>query len=250
MCDLQKASISKRIAAWIFDMMMILILFSFVAVAISWATGLGDYATEFNEIRNEYITNYGIDPSVPEQDLTDAQKEAFTEAEAAFQKDERALRVFAMMLNLLLVVLGMGLFVAFLILEFIIPLFLRNGQTLGKKMFGIGVMQDSGVRLKNVSLFVRSILGKYAVETMIPVSVLLMLIMGQADIVTLFVVFAIFVLEIVLLIRTNTNSALHDVLSSAVTVDIASQKIFESNEELLEYKKKVAEEKANRADYF
>ena len=105
MCDLQKASISKRIAAWIFDMMMILILFSFAAAAISWATGISNYTTEFNEVRNEYITKYGIDPSVPEQDLTDEQKQNFIEAEKEFQKDERAIRSFAMMLNLSLVVL-------------------------------------------------------------------------------------------------------------------------------------------------
>jgi hypothetical protein len=35
-----------------------------------------------------------------------------------------------------------------------------------------------------------------------------------------------------------------------VTIDLASQKIFETDEELLEYKKKVAEEKANKAAYF
>lgn len=250
MYDLQKASISKRIAAWIFDIMMILIVFSFAAAAISWATGLSDHATQFTEIRNEYLTNYGIDPNIPEADLTDEQKAQFIEAEEAFQNDERAVRAFAMMLNLSLIVLGVGLFVAFFILEFLIPLFLHNGQTIGKKMFGIAVMQDNGVKLKSVSLFVRSILGKYTVETMIPVSILLMIVMGQADVFSLFIIVAILILEIVFIIRTNTNSALHDVLSSAVTVDLASQKIFESDEELIEYKKKVAEEKANKAEYF
>ena len=250
MYDLQKASITKRIAAWIFDIMMVLIVFSFVAAAISWATGINKYATEFTNVRNEYITNYGIDPSIPEQDLTDEEKAAFIAAEEAFQEDERAIRAFAMMLNLSLIVLGVGLFLAFFILEFLVPLFLRNGQTIGKKMFGIGVMQDNGVKLKNVSLFVRSILGKYTVETMIPLSILLMIVMGQADVFTLFIVVAILILEILFMIRTNTNSALHDVLSSAVTVDLASQKIFESDEELLEHKKRVAEQQANKAAYF
>lgn len=250
MYDLQKASVTKRIAAWIFDIMMILVVFSFAAAAIAWATGLNKHATEFTNVQNEYIANYGIDPSIPEKDLTDEQKAQFVEAEAAFQKDERAIRAFAMMLNLSFVVLGVGMFVAFFILEFLIPLFLRNGQTLGKKMFGIGVMQDNGVKLKSVSLFVRSILGKYAVETMIPVSIFLMVFMGQADMFSLCIVLVLLILEIVFIVRTNTNSALHDVLSSSVTVDIASQKIFETDEEMLEYKKKVAEEKANKAEYF
>lgn len=250
MYDLQRASITKRIAAWIFDIMMILVVFSFVAAAISWVTGMPKYATELTEVQNEYLTNYGIDPSIPEQDLTEEQKAQFVEAENAFQNDQRVIRAFAMIVNLSFVILGVGLFIAFFILEFLIPLFLHNGQTLGKKMFGIGVMQDNGVKLKSVSLFVRSMLGKYAVETMIPIAVALMIFTGQASPVFLFIIFMLLVFEIVFIVRTKTNSAVHDVLSSSVTVDIASQKIFETDEELLEYKKRIAEEKANKAEYF
>ena len=250
MYDLQKASVSKRIAAWIFDIMMILVVFSFVALAISAITGMPKYATEFTELQSEYLSNYGIDPSIPENELTEEQKAQFVIAEEAFQNDPRAVHAFAMMISLSFIMLGVGAFVAFFILEFLIPLFLHNGQTLGKKMFGIGVMQDNGVKLKNVSLFVRSIIGKYVVETMIPISIVLMVFMGQANLFTLIVIFILFVLQIAFLIRTKTNSAIHDVLSSSVTIDLASQKIFETDEELLEYKKKVAEGKANKAEYF
>ena len=250
MYDLQKASVSKRIAAWIFDMMMILVVFSFAALAISSITGMPKYATEFTELQSEYLSNYGIDPSIPENELTEEQKAQFVIAEEAFQNDPRAIHAFAMIVSLSFIMLGVGAFVAFFILEFLIPLFLHNGQTLGKKMFGIGVMQDNGVKLKNVSLFVRSMIGKYAVETMIPVSVALMVFMGQANLFALVAVVVILVLQIAFLIRTKTNSAIHDVLSSSVTVDLASQKIFETDDELLEYKKTIAEEKANKAAYF
>lgn len=250
MYDLQRASITKRIAAWIFDIMMILVVFSFAALAISAVTGMPKYATEFTELQNEYFTNYGIDPSIPENELTEEQKAQFVIAEEAFQNDPRAVHAFAMMISLSFIMLGVGAFIAFFLLEFLIPLFLHNGQTLGKKMFGIGVMQDNGVRLKNISLFVRSMIGKYAVETMIPISVVLMVFMGKANLFSLIVIVIIFVMQIAFLIRTKTNSAIHDVLSSSVTVDLASQKIFETDEELLEYKKRVAEEKANKAEYF
>ena len=56
-------------------------------------------------------------------------------------------------------------------------------------------------------------------------------------------------LQIILLIATRTNSCIHDVLAKTVTVDMASQLIFEIEEELTAYKNKVHAEKVNRQTY-
>jgi len=55
------------------------------------------------------------------------------------------------------------------------------------------------------------------------------------------VIFGILALQLILMIMTDTNSAIHDILSDTVTVDLASQMIFSSEQELLAYKKKAAE---------
>ena len=250
MFDLQKAPLMKRIAAYIFDCMMILIVFSLAAGVIAWATNISGYAQEFADVRNEYLENYGIDTSIAEEDLTDEQIALYREAEIAFQNDERAYRSFSMIFNLSLIIICAGLFIAFMVLEFIIPLFLRNGQTLGKKMFGIGVMHTSGVRIKNVALFVRGVLGKYTVETMIPVMAVLLIVFGRANLFILALLLALLVFQIAFVIRTNTNSALHDVFASTVTVDIGSQMIFEDDQALMDYKNRLAKEKADNSDYF
>ena len=51
------------------------------------------------------------------------------------------------------------------------------------------------------------------------------------------------------MIKTKTNSCIHDVLSYSVVVDMASQMIFESEAALTEYKNRVHREMVDKADY-
>ena len=55
-------------------------------------------------------------------------------------------------------------------------------------------------------------------------------------------------LNLGVIIYTPTNSTIHDLLCDTVVVDIASQEIFETEEELLEHKKRLAAEKAMQAE--
>jgi len=48
---------------------------------------------------------------------------------------------------------------------------------------------------------------------------------------------------------TRNNSAIHDLLAGTVVVDMSSQTIFRSTEELIAYKKRVAAERAARQVY-
>ena len=48
----------------------------------------------------------------------------------------------------------------------------------------------------------------------------------------------------------KTNSGIHDMLASTVVVDLASQMIFDSPEDVLEYKTKIHEEEVKHAKYF
>jgi uncharacterized RDD family membrane protein YckC len=127
----------------------------------------------------------------------------------------------------------------YVLLEFVIPLIFKNGQTVGKKIFGIAVMREDGVRISPMLLFVRTILGKYTVETMLPVFIIVMIFLGAMGIVGVVVLAAILITQIVLLIVTKARTPLHDVLSHTVTVDYASQLIFDSVEDMIAYKKKI-----------
>ena len=148
----------------------------------------------------------------------------------AIAADDEASYLYAMLINLTLIMITFGILLSYLLLELLIPLLFGNGQTLGKKVFGIGVMRVDGIKLSPLLLFVRTVLGKYTVETMIPVMVLLMIFFGTAGIGGTAVISLLGVVQLVLIAVTNGRKPIHDLLAQTVTVDIASQRIFESAE--------------------
>ena len=115
--------------------------------------------------------------------------------------------------------------------------------------WAIGIMQQSHVAISPVILFVRTILGKCTIGTMVPMLIILMIFTGSLGIVGTGVLLVLLILQIALMITTKTNSTIHDVLASTVAVDLASQMIFATDSELLEYKKRRAEEAASNARY-
>ena len=134
-------------------------------------------------------------------------------------------------------------------MEFVIPMLFKNGQTLGKKIFGVAVMHTSFIKLSPPMLFARTILGKFAIETMVPVYIVLMMFFGAIGIVGPAILILLIVLQAGVMLFTSTNSAIHDLLSKTVTVDLASQKIFENEKELLEWKEQMHAEKAAKQAY-
>jgi uncharacterized RDD family membrane protein YckC len=126
---------------------------------------------------------------------------------------------------------------------------LKNGQTVGKKVFGLGIMRVDGVKVNGQIMFIRAILGKYTVETMIPFMMLLWIFLGKAGLLSLMIIALVLIGNIAMMLATRTNSAIHDMLANTVTVDMASQMIFDSPEALLEYKQRIHAEAVERAEY-
>lgn len=252
MVDLQKADFWKRISAFLFDA----IILGMIAIGIAWAisaiTGYDNYKNGLDACYTKYETEYGIDFNITSDEyekLTDAQKEKYDSASKALEKDGEAFYYYSMTINLTLVMIIFSILLSNVILEFVVPLILGNGQTLGKKIFGIGVMHCDGVRVSTLQMFVRTILGKCTIETLVPVLVVVMIILGSTGLLGLIILFGLALAQIILLIATKARTPIHDIMAATVTVDIASQMIFETTDELLEYKKKIQAERAAKADY-
>ena len=154
-----------------------------------------------------------------------------------------------MILNLSIVITSLGILGACLILEFLIPMLFGNGQTLGKKIFSIGVMSVNGVRVRNIQMFIRTVLGKYTIETMIPVLVGTLSFFGSLGIYGTALILVLLGIQIILISATRTNSLIHDLLAGTVVIDMPSQMIFETKEELLSYAAKRKAEMESRQDY-
>lgn len=250
--DLQKASMLKRISAYILDLILLVILVTGCAALLSSVLHYDSYSDSLLDYYTKYETEYGTSFDYSEEDynaLPAEDQQKYDDAYAALIADEDAMYVYNMLINLTLLMLSISILVSYAVLEFIVPLLFKNGQTVGKKVFGVAVMRTGGVKISTVSLFIRTFLGKFAIETMVPVLLLMMIFLNAIGVVGPAIILALLVVEVVLMVVTRTNSTIHDILSDTVTVDLSSQLIFGSEEELLEYKKKAAAEKAARQDY-
>ena len=250
--DLQKASIWKRVSAAMFDGILTVILAVGAACLLSLATGYDGYQQTMNDAFSGYEQSYGVTFEMTAEEyaaMTDAERERYNEAYDALCRDEKAMYAYNMMVNLTMLISTFSVLAAFLVMEFAVPMKLGNGQTLGKKIFGICLMRTDGIQISGPLLFIRTVLGKYTVETMIPLLILVMIFFNMIGVVGPLVLGLILVLEIVLVAVTSTNSAIHDLLAKTVVVDYMSQHIFENEQELTEYKKKLHAERSARAEY-
>lgn len=250
--DLQKASIWKRAAAGIFDLILLCVL----AVGCVWlltaAVGYDGYSAELEQAYADYETRYGVEFQITQaqyEDLSTEQQEQYTAAYNALISDEHVLYIYNMLMNLTLLTTTFGILLAVLVLEFFVPLWLKNGQTVGKKIFAIALMRTDGVQVNNLQLFARTILGKFTIEIMIPAYILIMIFFNAIGIIGPIVLALIALVQVVCLIATRTNSAIHDLLAGTVAVDLSSQMIFRSTEDMIAYKKKIAAEQAARQVY-
>ena len=247
--DLQKANVWKRISAFLFDFIVFGIVAVGIAFLISVITGYNSMLDEFKEmtLSNDVTIAEAISDGaqMSEEELAHLEK-LFAEL---LNTNQRAAYLYTMVINLTLMIISLGILFAFLITEFIVPLLFKNGQTLGKKIFGIGVMRSDGVKMSTLMLFIRTFLGKFTIETMVPLIILLMMLTGSIGIIGPIIILLIFVLQIVMIISSKTFSPIHDVLAKTVAVDISSQMIFDTEEEMIEYKKKAHAEAVAKSDY-
>ena len=252
--DLQKASVLKRASAFLLD----LILFSILAVGFAFLIGA---VTQYNsylqidtEITNSYAEQYLGMKWEDYKTLSEEDRKPLAEAYQDFDKallaNEKYMHNSSLMLSLSLLMVSLGIFFAMLVLEFFVPLLLKNGQTVGKKVFGIGVMHTNGVRVRSIALFIRALLGKYTIETMFPflVAVMFFFVDGFAW-TALIILGGLLVLQIAIFAVSGTNAFIHDMISDTVSVDLASQMIFEDDQALATYKAKLAAQEAERASY-
>lgn len=248
--DLQKASLLKRFSAFLLDFILICIVAVGFAALISRIVNFDAKFKQFDEYMTKYGEEFGVDlkNAIPD-DASQEYKDNYNQANEALAKDKDAMKLYATIINLVFMMVSIGLLLSFIIFEFILPIILKNGRTIGKKIFQVGVMQINGVKINTFALFARAILGKYTVETMVPILILGLILLGRGTVVVVIVLFALIIMQLVLLIATKTNSLIHDVLSSTVVVDMATQMIFNSKEEMIEYKEQVHLAEVEKAEY-
>ncbi len=251
-CDLQKANILKRVSAYILDFILLTILVTGIAFALSSILDYDSYSETLDRIYNEYEAEYGIDFDISADEfaaLSREEQKVYEDVNRLMNENEEAIEAYNMTVNLALIITSVSILVAYLLLEFAVPMILKNGQTVGKKVFGIGLVRQDCVRVSTLSLFVRTLLGKCTVETILPAYILILIIFGNLGMTGTVILAGMAILQIALVATSRTNSAIHDMMAATVAVDLNSQMIFDSEADLLAYKNKLHADNAARDKY-
>ena len=250
--DLQKAGLLKRASAYLLDVILLLIVITGAAFGLSALLGYDAYVEKLENIYEEYEIEYGIDFDISQEDfaaLSGEEQKLYEDVNRLMNENEEAIEAYNMTVNLALIITSVSILVAYLLLEFAVPMILKNGQTVGKKVFGIGLVRQDCVKISTLALFVRTLLGKCTVETILPAYILILIIFGNLGMTGTVILAGMAILQIALVATSRTNSAIHDMMAATVAVDLNSQMIFESEAELLAYKNKLHAENAAREKY-
>lgn len=250
--DIQKAGFWKRLSAWFLDVILVLILSVGMALVLGSVLHFNDHYDAMVSISQKYAQEAGISFDLTQEEyaaLPEAERAILDAAYEKFTQDEEAVYAYNMVVNLSLMVASLSIFLSYLALEFFVPMFFKNGQTVGKKVFGLAVVRVNCVKVDGVCLFIRSILGKYTIETMVPVMLVIMVVWNILGIVGPIVIALLGLLQLILLFATQNHSLIHDCLANTVVVDLHSQMIFGNESELIDYKKRIHEDLANRSNY-
>ena len=250
--DLQKANFWKRVAAWLFDGILLCVLAVGCGTLLAEVLHYDTYAENLQAAYDKYETQYGVVFEMTAEEYAAMSEEAQKNYDAAYGAlltDQMAVTAYNKVMNQSLLIITLSILAAILVLEFAVPLWIGNGQTLGKKIFALGLIRTDSVRVNSMQLFARAVLGKFTVETMIPVYIMIMVFFGNMGIAGTMALMAIGVIQLILLIVTRNNSQIHDLVAGTVVVDIASQTIFRDTEELIAYTKRIHAERAARQQY-
>lgn len=241
----------KRISAAFIDTILLVIVIVGFALLLTSVLDYNSYAARLQERYDAFEAEYGVTFEVTAEQFeafTQEELEKYNAASEALSADAEAGYCYTMLINLTMIIIIFSVLISYILLEFVLPLFLKNGQTIGKKTFGIGVMREDGVRISPFVLFVRTVLGKYTIEFMFPLLIIIMIYFGFLGIVGIIVLLGMLLMQLILLIATYERTPLHDKLARTVTVDISSQRIFDSAEELMEYKQRLHAEAAEESN--
>ncbi|MCQ2087518.1 MAG: RDD family protein [Bacilli bacterium] len=249
--DLQKGSLIKRISAFLLDFVLIAIIATFFAWIVSLITNYSSILQEFNGHYARYEAMYGISLTDPKlfETYTEEQLATYKDAINAMNADPEVIKCWGLVSNLPVIMVSVGFLMACLIVEFIVPIIFKNGQTVGKKVFKLGVINENGVICTKFQMFARAILGKYTIEYMIPGIIIVMMGLGTIGFIGPIILLAIIGTNIGVVIANPNRPFIHDLVARTVVCDLSTQKTFQTYEEMIAYREQIDKEIAERSVY-
>lgn len=223
---IQSPSMTKRFSALLTDIFVFAILFLLTARLFSVLFGYDGGRHSLDAAYQAYADKYGISLNITEEEfekLSDEKKELYYLADAEIAKDGELNALYKRVTLLGLSTLTASILLSCIITELIIPLVLKNGQTLGKKAFGIALTDKNSRKIKKSSLFIRAMLGKFLLGYLLLALCLYMMLFGIFTPFPSLILILVFFFNATLCLFTKNKVSLSDILSGTVVCDLECQ---------------------------
>lgn len=221
----------KRLAAFLIDIVMILVLFTGVMFVLS---EIFDY-----EGMNAQLEQLYIDTKVKLPD----DKGVYQFCEIKDPSCEQALKnlyemdifyvLFDKVQSFLIYAPIVSIFFPLLILEFILPMIFKNGQTLGMKLFNIALISKNDIKVKPIQVFVRFLFGKFIINGIVPVLGVMYIFISDGAGITGAMLLLLFLIANFACYGVGQNKTfVPDALAGCYPIDTQEQIFFDTVEEL------------------
>ena len=233
-----RASQVKRAAAYLIDLILFLVVFTGVLYLVSIIIGFQDSLDKLNAMMEQY------------QVCEDENNPVCIQNWENFNKDSTAVYYSNKTIELLLIVFSVSVIVTNILYELIIPLCLKNGQTVGLKVFNLGFIDNEGVKVRPIQVFVRFLFGKTIVNILIPFYSFLFYTMygGLPGMIAGLLAFGIPVMNILLFLFGPKKCGFANLIGGVFVVDLEDTYIFENKEELIKMKCEFVKKQSTNKD--
>ena len=114
-----------------------------------------------------------------------------------------------------------SLFVSACLIYILAPWLMKDGQTVGKKVFGLGLANSDGYKFENKRLFMR-------ILPFVVVDASLFLLIGVSLYIVMSIVLVMFLLSFALAMSSPKRMSLHDLTARTIVIDLKNSKVFET----------------------
>lgn len=236
--SLNKASIIKRLAAWLLDAIVVVIIAVGFMLLTSVVIGYDKQITKLNEYYEKYDL-YVEDEDGNRDFCTLNPNNELDPCNVGWRKfgeDKDAVAQYEKVNTYSVIILSSGVVFGVMITYCILPLIFKNGKTLGKKIFSIALITDDEIRVTPRCIFIRSLFGNFLVITMIPILLIFTGMTSGGGLLYTLGALVIIIGNIGSVIFTKNHQNIPDLIAKTIPVDATCQIIVDTKEELSELK--------------
>lgn len=211
----------RRFGAFIVDLCLVIVVTVLIALPLRGISGYATTSDSMNAIFDRIASKHGVDINMTNQQynaLPDEEKLAVDAALLEISEDEEAAELYTKTVRLLMIVVFSSLLVSVVLLELVLPLVFKNGQTIGKKLMRLKVERRDETPLNFVTMLLRSITGKFFIDYALPVFFFLSFVYANAGRTPLTGLLMLELGQIVCIVATKERRAIHDVIAGTRVV--------------------------------